>query len=36
MATAAIDRVVHHSAILEFDVLCYRTDAAQQPGQSEG
>ena len=37
MATAAaIDRVVHHSVILEFDVPSYRTDAAQQRGQSEG
>ena len=36
MATAAaIDRVVHHSAILEFDVPSYRTDAAQQRSQSE-
>ena len=36
MATAAaIDRVVHHSVILEFDVPSYRTDAAQQPGQPE-
>ena len=36
MATAAaIDRVVHHAVILEFDVLSYRTDAAQQRGQSE-
>ena len=34
MATAAaIDRVVHHSVILEFDVPSYRTDAAQQRGQ---
>ena len=34
MATAAaIDRVVHHSVILEFDVSSYRTDAAQQRGQ---
>ena len=33
MATAAaIDRVVHHSVILEFDVPSYRTDAAQQRG----
>ena len=31
MATAAaIDRVVHHSVILEFDVPSYRTNAAQQ------
>ena len=30
MATAAaIDRIVHHSAILEFDVPSYRTGAAQ-------
>ena len=30
MATAAaIDRIVHHSVILEFDVPSYRTDAAQ-------
>ena len=29
MATAAIDRVVHHSVILEFDIPSYRTDAAQ-------
>ena len=36
MATAAaIDRVVHHSVILEFDVPSYRTDAAQQRGQAE-
>ena len=36
MATAAaIDRVVHHSAILEFDVPSYCTNAAQQRGQSE-
>ena len=36
MATAAaIDRVVHHSVILEFDVPSYRTDATQQRGQSE-
>ena len=33
-ATAtAIDRVVHHSVILEFDVPSYRTNAAQQRGQ---
>jgi hypothetical protein len=31
MATAAaIDRVVHHSVILEFSVPSYRTAAAQQ------
>ena len=36
MATAAaIDRVVHHSVILEFDVPSYRTDAAQQRGQPQ-
>ena len=35
MATAAaIDRVVHHSVILEFDVPSYRTNAAQQRGQA--
>ena len=36
MATAAaIDRVVHHSVILEFDVPSYRTGAAQQRGQAK-
>ena len=36
MATAAaIDRVVHHSVILEFDVPSYWTDAAQQRGQDK-
>ena len=36
MATAAaIDRVVHHSVILEFDVPSYRTDAAQQRGREQ-
>ena len=36
MATAAaIDRVVHHSVILEFDVPNYRTNAAQQWGLAE-
>ena len=36
MATAAaIDRVVHHSVILEFGVPSYRTNAAQQRGQAE-
>ena len=36
MATAtAIDRVVHHSVILEFDVPSYWTDAAQHRGQAE-
>ena len=35
MATAAaIDRVVHHSVILEFDVPSYRTDGAQQRGEA--
>jgi len=35
MATAAaIDRVVHHAVILEFDVPSYRTDAAQQRGET--
>ena len=34
MATAAaIDRVLHHSVILEFDVPSYRTGVAQQRGQ---
>ena len=37
MATAAaIDRMVHHSVILEFDVPSYRTDSAQQRGQEQG
>ena len=36
MATAAaIDRVVYHSVILEFDVPSYRTNAAQQRVQAE-
>ena len=36
MATAAaIDRIVHHSAILEFDVASYRTGAAQKRLQQE-
>ena len=36
MATAAaIDRVVQHSVILEFDVPSYRTDATRQRGQAE-
>ena len=36
MATAAaIDRVVHHSVILEFDVPSYRTGVAQQRSQQE-
>ena len=37
MATAAaIDRVVHHSVILEFDVPSYRTGVAQQRGREQG
>ena len=36
MATAAaIDRIVHHSVILEFDVPSYRTEAAQQRTREE-
>ena len=36
MATAAaIDRVVHHSVILGFDMPSYRTGAAQQRGHAE-
>ena len=36
MATAAaIDRVVHHSVILEFDVPSYRTGVAQQRGRAQ-
>ena len=35
MATAAaIDRVVHHSVILEFDVPSYRTSEAQDRQQN--
>ena len=35
MATAAaIDRVAHHSVILEFDVTSYRTGAARQRGHA--
>ena len=35
MATAAaIDRVVHHSVILELDVPSYRTNAARQRGEA--
>ena len=35
MATAAaIDRVVHHAVILEFDVPSYRTDVAQQRSET--
>ena len=37
MATAAaIDWIVHHSVILEFDVPSYRTDAAQKRAEAEG
>ena len=32
---AAIDQVVHHSVILEFDVPSYRTGAAQRRGQEQ-
>ena len=32
---AAIDRVVHHSVILEFDVPSYRTGVAQQRSQEQ-
>ena len=32
---AAIDRVVHHSVILGFDVPRFRTNAAQQRGEAE-
>ena len=36
MATAAaIDRVVHHSVILEFDVPSYRTDEAKGRQQNK-
>ena len=36
MATAAaIDRVVHHSVILEFDVPSFRTNTAQQRGENQ-
>ena len=36
MATAAaIDRVVHHSVILEFDVPSYRTGVAQKRNQEQ-
>ena len=36
MATAAaIDRVLHHSVILEFDVPSYRTGVAQKRGQEQ-
>jgi DNA replication protein DnaC len=37
MATAAaIDRIVHHSVILEFDVPSYRTDAARSEKTPKG
>ena len=36
VTAAAIDRVVHHSVILEFDVPSYRTGVAQQRGQKRG
>ena len=32
----AIDRGVHRTIILEFDVPSYHTDAAQQRGQKQG
>ena len=36
MATAAaMDRVVHHPDILEFDVCNYRTGVAQQRGHNQ-
>ena len=35
MAAAAIDRIVHHSVILEFDLPSYRTNAAQKPAGGE-
>ena len=37
MATAAaIDRIVHHSVMLEFDLPSYRTNAAQnRPAENE-
>ena len=33
--TAAIDRVVHHSVVLEFDVESYRTEAAKKAAKSK-
>ena len=37
MATdAAIDRGIHRTIILEFDVPSYHTDAGQQRGQKQG
>ena len=36
MATAAaIDRLVHHAVILEFDVPSYRTEDAKKRGASK-
>ena len=35
VTAAAIDRVVHHSVILEFNVPSYRTGVAQQRGQDK-
>ena len=34
VTAAAIDRVVHHAVILEFDAPGYRADAAQQRGET--
>ena len=33
--TAAIDRVVHHSVVLEFDVESYRTEAAKKAAKNK-
>jgi hypothetical protein len=36
MATAAaIDRLVHHSVLLEFDVPSYRTERAKRRGKGD-
>ena len=36
MATAAaIDRLIHHSVILEFDVLSFRAEEAEEPQEEE-
>ena len=36
MATAAaIDRLIHHSAILEFDVLSFRAEEAASRGKKK-
>ena len=35
VTAAAIDRVVHHFVILEFDLPSYPTDSALQRGQAE-